>query len=201
MNNVLRIDSSLFEENSVSQQLTEELIDKLVGKYPNLNVKRRNLNEEGVPHLDTNWVTALSTAPEQRSEDQRHKVSYSDQLIEELQQADILVIGAPMYNFNVPSVLKSWFDHIARAGVTFAYTAEGPKGLLSNKTAYVITTRGGLHKDQPSDTQIPFIKNFLAFVGITDVRVIYAEGLNMGNDQRDTGLAEARASIDELLAA
>lgn len=201
MSKVLRIDSSLFKENSVSQQLAEELIDKLASKYPNLNVKLRNLNEEGVPHLDTDWVTALSTIPEQRSDDQKRKVGYSDQLIAEVQNADILVIGAPMYNFNIPSVLKSWFDHIARADVTFAYTSEGPQGLLTNKTAYVITTRGGLYKDQPTDTQVPFIKLFLGFVGITDVKLIYAEGLSMGNDQRNTGLAEARASIDELLAA
>lgn len=201
MKNLLRIDSSLFSENGVSKQLADELIAELVKQNPRLNIVTRNLSNEGVPHIDADWISAHSTTEHQRSAKQQDQVNYSRQLIEEVQNADVLVIGAPMYNFNVPSVLKAWFDHITQAGVTFTYTPDGPQGLLTGKTAYVITTRGGQHKDKPSDTQIPFVKTILGFVGITDVHVIYAEGLNMGNGARDQGLADARQSINQLLAA
>ncbi|MFC1747687.1 FMN-dependent NADH-azoreductase [Pseudomonadota bacterium] len=164
------------------------------------HIVQRDLSSEGVPHLDGSWITALGTEADQRTDEQKQQASYSDQLIAEVQAADALVIAAPMYNFSVPSVLKAWFDHIARAGVTFTYTDEGPKGLLIGKTAYVITTRGGLHKDKSSDSQVPFIQNILGFIGIDDIRVIYAEGLNMGGDARDKGLAEARESIHQLAA-
>jgi len=201
MKNILRIDSSLFLNNSVSQQLAQELIAELTKDDNNIKTLRRNIAKEGVPHLDSEWVTALATPAAERSPAQQDKVSYSDQLIKDVQQANILVIGAPMYNFNVPSTLKSWFDHIARAGVTFSYTSDGPQGLLTNKTAYIITTRGGMHKDKSTDTMVPFIKNYLAFIGITDVNIIYAEGLNMGAESREAGLTTARASISALLAA
>jgi FMN-dependent NADH-azoreductase len=199
--NILRIDSSLFAGQGVSQQLSAELVAAVAAQHQGSNVVQRDLAAEGVPHLDAAWIGALSTDTELRSAQQHEMVAQSDDYIAELQAADVLVIGAPMYNFNVPSVLKAWFDHIARAGVTFAYTDQGPKGLLSNKTAYVVTTRGGVHKDAASDTEVPFVKNFLSFIGINDVEVIYAEGLNMGNGARDKGLAEARKSIQDILAA
>lgn len=198
MKNILRIDSSLFAESGVSSQLADELVAQLL--YNHSQIVSRDLNSEGIPHLDGDWIGALMTEAEKRSEEQLQKAAYSDQLINEVQAADTLIIAAPMYNFSVPSVLKAWFDHIARAGVTFEYTPEGPKGLLTDKTAYVITTRGGLHKDKPSDTQVPFIRNFLAFIGIEDVHVIYAEGLNMGDGARDKGLAEARHTIQHIAA-
>lgn len=201
MKTLLRIDSSLFSEQGVSHQLADELIEVLSQQHPDLSVMGRNLADENIPHLDGEWITALSTPEESRTNEQQKKSAYSDQLIAELQQSDAVVIGAPMYNFSVPSVLKAWFDHIARAGVTFSYTPDGPKGLLENKIAYVITTRGGLHKDKPSDTQVPFIRTILGFIGIDDVRFIYAEGLNMGNGARDQGLAEARQNIKQLVTA
>ena len=198
MKNILKINSSLFATESVSKQLMEELVAQLAHDHD--PIVQRDLSQDGVPHVDGEWFAALTAAEEQRSESQAKQVAYSDQLIAEVQAADILVIAAPMYNFSVPSVLKAWFDHIARAGVTFSYTADGPKGLLTGKTAYIVTTRGGIHKDQPSDTQVPFIENFLAFIGIDDVRVIYAEGLNMGEDAREKGLAAARQRIAQLAA-
>ncbi len=201
MKNILRIDSSLFQENGVSSQLADELISELGKRASDFNVVTRSLSHDRVPHIDADWINAHSTAEDQRDEGQRNKVAYSRELINEVQNADALVIGAPMYNFSVPSVLKAWFDHITQAGVTFTYTSEGPHGLLTGKTAYVITTRGGQHKDKPTDTQIPFIKTILNFIGINDVHVIYAEGLNMGDGARDQGLADARQSINQLLAA
>ena len=201
MNNILRIDSSLFSEQGVSHQLANELIENLTQLAPEATIISRDLSKDDVPHLDAARISAISTAPDARTEAQQAMVAYSDQLIAEAQAADALVIGAPMYNFSVPSVLKAWFDHIARAGVTFSYTSEGPKGHLENKTAYVITTRGGQHKDQPSDTLVPYVKNMLAFVGITDVRVIYAEGLNMGGGAREQGIDSARQEIQQALVA
>ncbi len=197
MQKLLRIESSLFDQEGVSNQLADRLIDSLAGRY---QITTRNVNQPAIPHLDAARIGALMTAPAERTPPQQAMVAYSDQLIAELQAADILVIGAPMYNFSVPSVLKSWFDHIARAGVTFRYTEHGPQGLLKNKTAYVITTRGGIHKHQPSDSQIPYLQNILAFIGINDVRVIYAEGLNMGDDARQQGIAQAEQSIQALAA-
>lgn len=197
--NILKIDSSVFAAGGVSHQLADELVARLLGAGD--RVVNRDLAAEGVPHLDGERIQALNTEPAQRSERQQAMVAYADDQIAQVQRADVLVIGAPMYNFSVPSVLKAWFDHIARAGVTFEYTSEGPSGLLSGKRAYVITTRGGLHRGQASDTEVPFIINFLAFLGITEVEVIYAEGLNMGDEQRTRGLDEARRMIDAALAA
>ncbi len=196
--NILRVDSSVFAEGGVSHQLADELIAALL--QPGDKVVNRDLAAEGVPHVDPARMQALGTAAADRSERQQAMVDYADAQIEQVQRADVLVIGVPMYNFSVPSVLKAWFDHIARAGVTFEYTSAGPRGLLQGKRAFVITTRGGLHRGQPSDTQVPFIRNFLAFIGISDVEVIYAEGLNMGGDQREQGLSEARQMMAAALA-
>ena len=199
MKNILQIHSSLFAENSASRELADDLVAKIRKHEGQINVTTHNLAEKGVPHLDGAWIQALATPMEERTPEQQQMVDYSDKLIAEVQAADVLVIGAPMYNFSVPSVLKAWFDHITRAGVTFQYTNEGPKGLLTGKTAYVVTTRGGLHKDKPTDSQVPFIKTILSFVGITDVHVIYAEGLNMSG-YREKGFAKAREEIARLVA-
>lgn len=200
MKNILQIHSSLFAENSASRQIGDDVVAKISENNEIKQVVSHNLAEENTPHLDANWIAALNTQASDRTAEQQQMVDFSDKLIAEVKAADILVIGAPMYNFSVPSVLKAWFDHITRAGVTFTYTSEGQKGLLSGKTAYVVTTRGGLHKDQPSDSQIPFIKTILGFVGIDDVHVIYAEGLNMGDEYRDKGFADAQQTIEQLVA-
>lgn len=201
MKNILRIDSSLFPEESVSGQLAEEVIERLQGEYGELNIVHRNLGEQAIPHLDKEWLEALNSSPEGRSEAQQAKMDFSNQLIHELQKADIIILGVPMYNFGVSSAIKAWFDHVARAGVTFRYTSNGPEGLLKNKQAIAISTRGGLHKDKPSDTQIPFVKNFLAFIGISDVKTVYAEGMNMNETVREKGLAEARDAIQQITVA
>ena len=112
----------------------------------------------------------------------------------------MIVLGLPMYNFNVPSMLSSYFDHVARAGVTFNYTATGPVGLLKNKKVYVMATRGGIHRDLPSDTQTGYLTQIFGFLGITDVEFIYAEGLNMDDSIKEQGLKQARAAITTTVA-
>ena len=135
---------------------------------------------------------------DQRTAEQAARVALDDALIAELQAADTVVIGVPMYNFNVTAQFKNWIDAVARAGVTFKYTEKGPVGLLQGKKVYVVTSRGGIHRDQPSDQMTPYLRTVLAFLGMTDVSFVYAEGMAFAAEQ---GLSQARAQIDELLAA
>ena len=121
-------------------------------------------------------------------------------LIDELSRADVIVIGLPMYNFGVPSTLKAYFDHIARAGVTFRYTDKGPVGLLRGKKVFVFAARGGLYAGTPRDTQTPYVRDFLSFLGMDDVEFIYAEGLALGDEHQKKALDRAHAAIDRLLA-
>jgi len=150
-----------------------------------------------VPHLTAERFQAFLSQPEARTSEQKAVSEYSDALIEELRNADTVVFAVPMYNFSVPSTLRAYFDHIARAGVTFRYTATGPEGLLKGKKAYVFITRGGIYADG-LDTQTPYLKQFLAFIGITDVQFVYAEGLSMGDDVRQQALNAAHHTIGEL---
>ncbi|WP_250656921.1 FMN-dependent NADH-azoreductase [Alkalimarinus coralli] len=201
MHTLLRLDTSIFSGQGVSTQLSDALLSQLKSANPTLRVIHRNFAEQPVPHLDGMWLQSLMEPEETRSEAQHKMADFSDQLISELQEADTLIIGLPMYNFGIPSMLKAWFDHVARAGTTFKYTNTGPVGLLDDKKVYLVTTRGGIHKDQPSDTQIPFVKTFLQFLGLTNIEVIYAEGLNLGDDIRNAAIASAKQSIDNLVAA
>lgn len=198
MKTVLKIDSSLFGENGVSSQLNQKVVAELSEKYSDLAVINRSFSEQAIPHLDGDWIQALSTPEASRSAEQQQKVDFSDGLINEVKQADILVIGLPMYNFNIPSMLKAWIDHIARAGVTFKYTEQGPVGLLNGKQVYLVTTRGGVHKDSARDTQIQFVTTFLNFIGLTEIEVVYAEALNM-QGHREPSIARAEQQIAELV--
>jgi len=197
---LLRIDSSLAGSDSVSSQLMDELVNGLIQNHPT-NVIHRQLGSESVPHIDGAWMGALSVDSAELTDEQKVKRDYSDNQIKQVKEADIIVIAAPMYNFSVPSVLKAWFDHIARAGETFKYTQNGPEGLLKDKKVYLVTTRGGIHAGKATDTLLPFVKIFLEFVGLTDVEVIYAEGLNMGGSLREEGLEAAKHKIEDILAA
>ena len=159
---------------------------------------RRHLSEASIPHLDASLLEAIATDAPARNPHQASQVAFADELIEELRQADTLVIGAPMYNFGIPSTLKAWFDHVARSGVSFKYTENGPVGLLGHKKVYVVTSRGGIHKGSPQDTQVSFLKTVLGFLGFNDVDIIYVEGVNM-SQAKDTGLAAAHAQIAKLV--
>jgi len=194
MNKVLRLTTSILGDNSVSSQLMDELIAVLENNEQ-IHLTERDFAEAPVPHLDAAWLSALSTPAADRSEQQQENVAYSDSLIAELQAADTVVIGMPMYNFSLPSMLKAWIDHIARAGVTFKYTENGPVGLLEGKKAYLVSAMGGIHERGTSDFLRPYVEHILAFIGITDIEFITADGLNMGPEHRERGLAQARGQI------
>jgi FMN-dependent NADH-azoreductase len=187
----LQINSSIFGAGGQSTQLAERFVAGLGGE-----VVVRDLAKDAIPHLDAQRFGAFLAKPEARTPAQQAVIDYSDRLISELRDADRIVIALPMYNFGVPSTLRAYFDHVARAGMTFKYTEKGPVGLLTGKKAYVLVTRGGLYGDKHAHAE--YVRDFLAFVGITDVTFVYAEGLAMGDLPRETGLASARSHIQKL---
>lgn len=187
----LLITSSLFGPGGQSTTLANELASRLGGK-----VIVRDVAKEPVPHLDGERFGAFTTQPTARTPAQQAVVDYSDALIAELKTADSLVIGVPMYNFGIPSTLKAYFDHIARAGVTFKYTEKGAVGLVTGKKAYLVIARGGVYGEAHAHTT--YVRDFLAFLGITDVETVYAEGLAISPAAKGAGLAKARARIERL---
>ena len=197
---VLKINSSLYSEGGQSSQLAARFVDALREHEPGLALVERDLAREPVPHLDAARFAAFLAKPEQRTAEQRAVADYSDSLITELREADVVVLGLPMYNFGLPSQLKAYFDHVARAGQTFRYTDKGPVGLLTGKKAYVFATRGGLYAGTPKDTQTAYVRDFLGFLGITEVEFVYAEALAIGPARREASLARARADLQNLAA-
>src|SRR5687768_12960238 len=198
MKTLLRIDSSLFGANGASHGLTDAFVRTFRGEHPGARVIERDLAADPLPHLDAATFTAFRTPAGERTVEQQSLVRTSDALIAELAAADVIVLGLPMYNFGVPSTVKAWFDHVARAGVTFRYTAEGPVGLLTGKQVYVFATRGGAYAGTPSDTETPYVRDFLAFIGLTDVEFVYAESLAGGG--KTDALQRAEARIGEIAA-
>ena len=199
MNTILQINTSLFGEQGQSSRLSTEFAGAL-SAATGATLVVRDLASNPVPHLTAERVAAFGTPASARTLDQQRHVSESDTLIEELRRADVIVLGLPMYNFGVPSTLKAYFDHVARAGVTFRYTAEGPVGLLTGKKVYVFATRGGQYAGTSADLQTAYVRQFLGFVGLRDVEFIYAEGLALGEQQREQALAAAAARIGQLAA-
>ena len=203
MQTILQLTASLFGDNSQSSRLAGEFVQtlqNLSNVKPGTSVITRDLASRPVPHLTAERFLALNTPAEQRTLEQQRVVAESDALVDELKRADVIVIGLPMYNFGVPSTLKAYFDHVARAGVTFRYTAAGPVGLLKGKKAYVFATRGGRYAGTPADLQTAYVRQFLGFIGIQDVEFVYAEGLAMGAEHRDAALRNAEARIEQLAA-
>lgn len=199
MATLLHINSSILGDQGQSTALTEEFVRRWQQDNPDGQVVRRDLGAEPVPHLDGARVGAFFTDPAERNAEQQAMVALSDQLIEELRQADVVVLGVPMYNFSIPSQLKSWFDHLARAGVTFEYTSEGPRGLLEDRPVILFAARGGKYHSSGQDHQIPFVRQFLGLLGLNDVQVVYAEGLNMGDEEKAAALDNAHQEMDKLL--
>ena len=203
MRKILFVTSSLFGANSKSRQVASDLVATL---------RRVNGGAESVardvsalpPHAGA-MLTALGTPAETRSAEETTRARFADTLIEEVEAADTIVIAAPMYNFSVSSTLKAWIDHIARSGRTFRYTANGPEGLLKNKKVYIVASRGGLYAHggpaAALDFQEPYLRGVLGFLGLTDVEFVYAEGLGMGAEAVEKGLASAHAQIAELIPA
>lgn len=199
MRTLLKIQSSLFNGEGQSSALADQLVERWLERHPDGQVISRELDAESVPHLDQARFQAFLTAPEERTAEQQRVVAYSDALIDELKNADAIVLAVPMYNFNVPTILQAYFDHIARAGVTFRYTEKGPEGLITGKEAYVLITRGGIYGEDHSQTR--FIRQFLGFIGITEVEFVHAEGLAMGDTVKSDSLGAARTRIANLLSA
>lgn len=195
MTHILQIVSSVKGPLSKSTVLSGELVARLRDQHDSARVTVRDVAAQPIAPLDAAALGALSTPVDRRSPEQQALVDDHDALIAEIQSADIVVFAIPMYNFAVPVQLKAYFDAIARSGVTFRYGATGVEGLLQGKKVHVVFTRGGLHRGTISDSQTAFVQTFLAFVGLTDVEYVYAEGLDMGPDAQATGLEAARRVI------
>jgi FMN-dependent NADH-azoreductase len=195
---LLQINASIFSNQGQSTRLADEFVAAWRASNPGAEVVVRNLAEETVPHLDAERFGAFLAKPGERSFEQQAVVAYSEALIDELNRADVLVLGLPMYNFGVPSTLKAYIDHIARAGATFKYTDKGPVGLLTGKKAYVFATRGGLYAGTPLDTQTAYVRDMLRFLGIDDVEFVYAEGLAINAEQKAAALSKAQRAIERL---
>lgn len=200
MATLLQINSSVFSDNGNSSTLSNEFVQSWLAKHPGGKVIVRDLAKNPVPHLDGANVQAFFTPAESRTAEQQAKVDFSDSLIAELKNADAVVIGVPLYNFGVPSTLKSYFDQLARAGVTFKYTETGPVGLFEDKPVHIIAARGGFHQGTASDSQTGFLNTFLNFLGFKSVHYIYAEGLSIV-DAKDKSLTHAREQIEQSVAA
>lgn len=201
MTTLLQINASINNGNGQSSQLAKQFVAAFQRRDPEAQLVVRDVAAaEPVPHLDGERFGAFITQADQRSSAQHAVVAYSDTLINELKQADLIVLGLPMYNFGVPSQLKAYFDHIARAGVTFKYTDKGPVGLLTGKKVVVFAARGGVYAGTPMDTQTSYVRDFLRFIGLTDVEFIYAEGLALGPQSREANLAKAAVEIERLAA-
>jgi FMN-dependent NADH-azoreductase len=199
MQTLLQVKASLFQDAGQSSRLAERFVAGWRASHPGATVVTRDVGGDAVPHLTAERFQAFLAKPEARTPEQQAIAGYSDALIEELRQADVIVLGLPMYNFGVPSSLKAYFDHVARAGVTFQYTETGPKGLLTGKKAIVFAARGGRYAGTALDTQSGFVRDFLRFIGIDDVEFVYAEGLAMGDAPKAEALATAGTTIEALL--
>ena len=192
---ILKISSSGRIEGSTSRALSRDLISALEDRYGDIDVVDRDL-ATGVPVVDEAWIEANFTPEESRTEQHRKTLAYSDTLIAELQNADVLVIGVSMYTFSITATLKAWIDMIARARLTFRYTENGPQGLLSGKKAYLVVATGGVPVGSPMDFATPDLRHALAFVGITDVEIVAADRLN---SEAEESLNKAREQIANLV--
>jgi FMN-dependent NADH-azoreductase len=197
--NILQINSSARTLGSHSTRLADTLVGQLRHQHPAAKLAVRDLGRTPHPALDEAALNALFSPAGQRSAEQDERVALDDALIAEIQAADTVVLGVPMYNFGVPTQLKNWIDAISRAKVTFRYTEKGAEGLLTGKKVYVLLTRGGQYRNTPADSQVPYLKTVFTFLGLTDVAFIYAEGLAMGPEAEQKALASARSQIDALL--
>jgi len=202
--NILQVNSSarVFENDQgpPSSRLANELSTRLLAERAGARLTVRDLARTPHPVLDEAALGALFTPTGQRTPEQAARVALDDALIAEIQAANVLVLGVPMYNFGISAQLKNWIDAIARARVTFQYTERGPVGLLTGKTVYLVLARGGIYRDTPSDSQVPYLRSVLGFLGMTDLHFIYAEGLAMGPDAEAQALASARAAIAQAVA-
>lgn len=200
MTRLLQINTSLFGGEGQSSKLTERFVQAWSASHADTRVVVRDLTAQPLPHLDGPRFQAFLTPVESRTPEQQAIVAESDALIDEVRNADVIVLGLPMYNFGVPSQLKAYFDHLARAGVSFRYTANGPEGLLGGAKVYILAARGGHYMGTSADTQTGYVTTFLNFIGLTDIEFVYAEGLAMGDAPKREALDAAANRIGQLAA-
>ena len=196
---VLRIDASARHDGSVTRQLTGEFMAQLRQRNADLQIQQLDLAKNKLPFIDEAWIGANFTQPEQRTAEQRQILALSDRLVKQLQTADILVIGAPLYNFSVPAALKAWIDLVARVGLTFRYTSNGPVGLLANKKVYLILASGGTPIGGAIDFASGYLRRVLGFLGIRDVELIGAERLNVNEpDSKRSAQLHIGEAVEKL---
>lgn len=199
---VLQLDASILGEASISRQLTRQVVERILENQPDAKVVHRELGSEPVAHLTGELLATRGTVADLLNELQNREARFDEELIAELKSADVLVIGAPLYNFTVPTGLKAWIDRIAVAGKTFHYTEKGPEGLVTGKKAVIVATSGGSYADSPVDTMhVGYLKQVLNFIGITDIEVVRAPGLAIGAEVRAHSIAKAKGQIRELFVA
>lgn len=197
---ILQLNTSTRSVGANSTTVADLITTRLKQKDSESSLRLRDMARDTHPMLDEPALNALFTPADQRSEAQHARMAQDDALINEVQNSDIIVLGVPMYNFGISVQLKSWFDAIAKAGVTFRYSENGPVGLLKGKKVYVALARGGIYRDTPNDTQVPYLKLMLGFLGMTDVHYIYAEGFAMGPEAATNAMQEAKQQINDLFA-
>lgn len=200
MPTLLQITTSIFGAQGESSQLVEHHARHWLASNPGGRVIARDLGDGSLPHLSAKRFQAFLTAEEDRSDEQRKHAEASQELINELASADEVVIGLPMYNLGIPSGFKAWFDHIGRAGVTFRYTENGPQGLLKDRPVTVLATRGGMYAGTEKDSQTSHVRDFFGLIGISSLEFVYAEGLNVSDEQKDKALTDAADAIHRIAA-
>ncbi|GEN70049.1 FMN-dependent NADH-azoreductase [Chryseobacterium lathyri] len=199
MANILNIQTSISGENSVSNKLSQAVINQLLDKDPNSKVVIRDLALNPIPHLEIHHFSASRIPDEERNDEQKEASKYSDESLKEIQEADIIVIGVPFYNFTFPSTLKSWIDSIAVAGKTFSYADGTPKGLLQNKKLFLNFAIGGVYENGLIENMEHYLRTLFGFIGITDVEVFKSQGM-MVPQLKEENFSKAVAAIESALA-
>ena len=197
MKTILKVTSSARGEASNSTKLVNDIVAKLIERHPGSEVIERNLVSQKYPHLEESHLAAFYAPPENDTEETKQAVLHSNEAIAELERADILVIGVPIYNFNIPSALKAWIDHIVRAQKTFSYAGGRPEGLMKGKKVYLGIASGGVYSEGPLKTidyAEPYLKTVLGFIGISDVTVFRVEGVSV-TGIKETALEKGLASV------
>ena len=196
----LLVTSSILGDNGQSNALASHFQQQAAAR-DGVAVTHRDVVANALPHLAIEELGAWQTPADERTTEQQALAAHSDELLAELRANDVLVLAVPMYNLGIPSQLKAWFDRVLRAGETFRYTENGPQGLIEGKRAIILAARGGQYAGTEFDSQTPHLKTMLGLMGISDVEVVFAEGLNMGDAHRDAAMKEAFQAIDQLVEA
>ncbi|WP_409529308.1 FMN-dependent NADH-azoreductase [Zwartia sp.] len=196
---VLQVNTAARSAGANSTQIANSVTKRLMAKHPSATLEVLDLAINPHPALDESGLGAIFTPVDQRTAEQHARVEQDNALIAQVQASDIIVIGVPMYNFGISTQLKNWIDAIAKAGVTFRYTESGPEGLIKGKKVYVALARGGIYRDTPNDTQVPYLKMVLGFLGMTDIEFIYGEGFALGSESVEKAFASAEDQIHQLI--